>query len=300
VVEQVDQVGRTRHVASFARPPRNRARVLAIGADLRRLRMLRVFLDGLDVFETTAIGSVGPGLNALVGRPWAAALLVDDLCNVRADQLIETARALGCTVPVIGLVLGFNPQRTHALYQAGAAEVVSIDGSPLAPISRALARVVERQSLVDRVAELERSVDDRHPTDLETGFYPGWRFDEALALEAARSRRRGRELGLLTLDVKTVPSIDRLPPAERGVVLRRMSSLLRNALRDGDAVAHEGNGRFRIMLVDAGPMATEDMADTVRRAIKVGFDSTGLTAMVGLEILDAQGEAARLAQAAAA
>jgi GGDEF domain-containing protein len=197
-------------------------------------------------------------------------------------------------VPIVGLVLGFNPARTHALYQAGAAEVVSIDGSPLGPLSRALARVIERQELVDRVAELERSADDRHPIDLETGFYPGWRFDEGLALEAARCRRRGRELGLLALDVKTVPSLDRLPPAERGVVLRRMATLLRNTLRDGDVAAHEGNGRFRVLLVDAGPLATEDMGDQVRRAIRVGFDTTGLSAMVGVEILDAQTEAAHV------
>jgi GGDEF domain-containing protein len=91
-----------------------------------------------------------------------------------------------------------------------------------------------------------------------------------------------------------VPSIDRLPPAERGVVLRRMASLLRNSLRDGDVAAHEGNGRFRVLLVDAGPMGTEDMADQIRRAIRVGFDTTGLTAMVGIEILDAQAEAARV------
>jgi GGDEF domain-containing protein len=295
VVERAGQVGRTAHVASFARPSPTRSRVLAIGGDLRRLRMLRAFLDGLSVFECTAIGSAGPGLNALVGKPWAAAVLVDDLPNVRIDQLISTAQSLGGTVPVVGLVLGFNPTRTHALYQAGATEVVSIDGSPLGPLGRALARVVERQSLLDRVAELERSVDDRHPTDLETGFYPGWRFDEALALEAARSRHRGRELGLLALDVKTVPSLDRLPPAERGVVLRRIGSLLRNTLRDGDVGAHEGNGRFRVMLVDAGPMATEDMADAIRRAIRVGLDSSGMSSMVGVEILDAAAEVAKVA-----
>lgn len=273
--------------------------MLAVGGDLRRLRRLRVFLDSLGTFECTAIGSAGPGLNALVGKPWVAALIVDDLPNVRSEQLIATARSLGCPVSIIGLVLGFSPSRSHALYQAGAAEVVSFDGSPLLPLGRALGRVVERQKLVDRVAELERSVDDRHPIDLETGFHPGWRFDESLALEAARARARGRDLGLLTLEIKTVPSLDRLPPAERGVVLRRMGTLLRNTLREGDGVAHEGGGRFRVMLVDAGPMATEDMAATLRRAIKVGFGSTGLTALVGLEILDAQAEAARLAAAAA-
>jgi hypothetical protein len=42
-------------------------------------------------------------------------------------------------------------------------------------------------------------------------------------------------------------------------------------------------------------MATEDMGDQIRRAIRVGFDTTGLSALVGVDILDAQAEAGRVA-----
>ena len=303
MAERIDHAERAAsgsHPGSSARPSRARARLLAVGSDLRRLRLLRAFLDCLGPFECTAIGSAGPGLNALVGKPWAAAVVVDDLANIRTEQLIATARGLGNTVPIVGLVMGYNPARTHALYQAGATEVVSIDGSPLAPMARAVARVVERQQLLDRVAELERSVDDRHPIDLETGCHPGWRFDEALVLEAARTRRRRGDLGLLELELRTSPPHDRLPTAERAVVLRRCASLLRNAMREGDLLGHDGSGRFRALLVDTGPMGAEDAADVLRRAVKVGFDGSGLTAQVQVESHDAQGDAAQVGQPTAA
>jgi GGDEF domain-containing protein len=83
-------------------------------------------------------------------------------------------------------------------------------------------------------------------------------------------------------------------------VLRRCASLLRNALREGDLLGCDGAGRFRALLVDTGPMGTEDVADILRRAVKVGFGGSGVTAQIQVETHDAQGEAAARAAAATA
>ena len=273
--------------------------VLAIGGDVRRLRMLRAFVDGLEPFRCTGVWSVGPGLNALVGRPWSAAIVVDDLPTVGAEQVIATARAVGTPTPVVALVLGFDPRRSQRLYAAGAAEVVTFSGSPLAPLACALRRVVERRRLLARVAELERSIDERRALDAETGVYPRWRFDEELRLEAHRSRRRRADLGLLAVDFKTSPPLDRVPPAERVVALRKAAQLVRNSLREGDVVAHDGDGHFRALLVDAGPMTTDERAQTVRRALRSGFEGSGLTALVSVEVLDGWATAEAIEEAAA-
>ncbi len=269
-----------------------------MGGDVRRLRALRNFLDGLDAYECTAIGGVAPGLNALVGRPWAAALLLDDLPNVRPEQLVATARALGNRTPVIGLTLSTDPHRAHALYQAGAVEVISLEGAPLPHLARAVARTIERQVLVDRVTELEGLVDDRDLIDPESGLYPAWRMDEELTLESSRAQRRRGDVALLTIEVITVPGLERLPPSERAVVFRKVGAMIRGQLRDGDVVSHDGDGRFRSLLVDSGTMTTEDIADAVRRSVRHGFETSGMSTLVTVDVVDAHAAARALGRGA--
>jgi GGDEF domain-containing protein len=295
----VPEVGGPARAAPAGRGRSTSSPVLAIGGDVRRLRVLRAFVDGLASFRCTGVGSVGPGLNALVGRPWSAAIVVDDLPTVGAEQVIATARAVGTPTPVVALVLGFDPRRSQRLYAAGAAEVVTVSCSPLAPLAHALRRVVERQRLLARVSELERSIDERRALDAETGAYPRWRFEEELRLEARRARRRRADLGLLAVDFRTSPPLDRLPPAERAVALRKAAQLVRNSLREGDVVAHDGDGRFRALLVDASAMTTDDRAQMVRRALRSAFDGAGLTALVSVEVLDGWAAAGGIEERAA-
>lgn len=285
MVEQASLAGRAAHGAPSGRPTRagparTRVRILAIGADLRRMRVLRAFLDGLGPYECTAMGSAGPGLNALVGRPWAVAVVVDDLPSVGAEQVIATASSLGSQVPLVAVTLRFDPHRSQTLYRAGAAEVVSVDDGLLDALGPAVARTVERRALLDHVAALESDAADRQPVDATTGLFPPWRFDEEVALEVARARRRGGEVSLLGLDVKTVPPLDRWSPAEQVGVLRRVASLVRTTLRNGDVAAHDGGGCFRLLLIDTGPLSAADRCDAVERTIRAGFDQAGLSALV--------------------
>src|ERR1041384_4679692 len=72
-----------------------RTRVLLIGGDARTLRSLRLFLDSLGVFEAVAVATGGAGLNALTRQPWAALVLVDDLQDMAAEEVMAAAQRAG-------------------------------------------------------------------------------------------------------------------------------------------------------------------------------------------------------------
>src|SRR5206468_7354682 len=82
-----------------------RTRVLLIGGDARTLRSLRLFLDALGVFEAVAVATGGAGLNALTRQPWAAVILVDDLHDLRPEEVMASAQQAGVRAAILALTV---------------------------------------------------------------------------------------------------------------------------------------------------------------------------------------------------
>jgi PleD family two-component response regulator len=265
---------------------RRPARVILIGGDARRLRALRLFLDSLGIFEAVALATGGAGLNGLTRQRWNAAVVVDDLNDMPPEQLIATAAAQGARVPVVALVPVPDRARVHALYEAGAVEVMQIGASPSPDLARALARAIERQELLDRITHLETEVVKRQIVDEETGLYASWRFDEDWRLEQIRAKRRGGDLSVLGVRVETSPPIVEMPPRERTMALRTVARAVRAALREGDFAAHDGSGFFRVLLSDAGSGVAAQEAGKLAAAARAALQANGITANVAVDVMD--------------
>jgi len=135
-----------------------RARVALIGGDAQRLRQLRLFLDGLGVFEAIAIVSGAAGVTAIGRQQWDAALLVDDLHDMPVEVVVGRARAARYRGPFVGVTLTADRTRIVALHAAEMQEIVVMNAAPGPEIARALARAIERHELVSRITDLEQEL----------------------------------------------------------------------------------------------------------------------------------------------
>lgn len=265
---------------------RTRARVILIGGDARRLRALRLFLDALGIFEAVAVATGGAGLNGLTRQPWNAAVVVDDLNDMPPEQLIATAQSSGVRAPIVALLPIPDRNRISALYEAGAVEVMQIGAAPSPDLARALARAIERQELLDRIAQLEEQIAKRQVVDEETGFYAGWRFDEDWRMEQVRAKRRGGDLTVLALSVETSPPLAQMNARDRTTALRAVTRGIRGAMREGDFAAHDGGGFFRILLADAGSSVAAEESGKLTAAVKAALQQNGIQADVAVDLLD--------------
>ena len=264
-----------------------RTRVLLIGGDARTLRSLRLFLDSLGVFEAVAVATGGAGLNALTRQPWAALVLVDDLHDMAAEDVMAAAQRAGVRPAMLALTVGGDRSRVQALYAGGAAEVVALGAAPSPEIARALGRAIERQALVDRIASLEAELQERGAYDEVTGLYPRWRFDEDWRIEQSRARRRRGQLSMLTVSLDHGADLALLPERDRLSVLRQAGRIIKASLRAGDLGAHDGGGRFRILLPDTDLAAAADLAARLSSSLRAALLSGPIPAMASVHLGEA-------------
>ncbi|HEX5271728.1 MAG TPA: GGDEF domain-containing protein, partial [Gemmataceae bacterium] len=104
--------------------------------------------------------------------------------------------------------------------------------------------------------------------DRLTGAFNRAYFDEALAREHSRARRRTTALGLLVIDVDGFTAInDRLGRPFGDQVLREVAAELRRGVRADDVVARCGGDEFCVIAVDPSPEGVSAMANRVRHAL---------------------------------
>jgi PleD family two-component response regulator len=274
-----------------------RTRVLLIGGDARTLRALRVFLDTLGVFEAVAVATGGAGLNALTRQPWAAVILVDDLHDMRPEEVMASARQAGVHAAILALNVSGDRSRAQALDAGGAAEVVALGATPTPEIARALGRAIERQSLVNRIEVLEAELSQRRPYDEATGLYPRWRFDEDWRLEQVRARRRRGHLSMLTVSLEVIPDIIVLPERDRLTLLRQAGRIIKSVLRDGDVASHDGSGRFRVLLPDSDLPAAADLAARLSIALRAAMAGSPIPGAAAVHLAEAFEDASSTALA---
>ncbi len=106
-------------------------------------------------------------------------------------------------------------------------------------------------------------------TDGLTGISNHRHFVELLGQEAERSRRVGRPLSLIMLDIDDFKRInDRYGHPAGDAVLTRVAQLVAGLLRRSDVVARYGGEEFAAILPDAGPEPAAAVAETVRSEVE--------------------------------
>jgi two-component system cell cycle response regulator len=168
-----------------------------------------------------------------------------------------------------------------ALAALVAALASTVDGGSL-PVSSAavgavaagllLARVVaqtrEHRLVAERLATLLREQERAASSDDLTGLSNRRVFEEAIRAELHRCRRRGREMGLLMIDLDHFKTInDRHDHAVGDQVLRETAARLAAVAREEDIVARYGGEEFVVMLAELPHDALAAAAERFRQAL---------------------------------
>lgn len=122
-----------------------------------------------------------------------------------------------------------------------------------------------------------------------------------LAEAVARSRRQGRPLACLLVDIDHFKAINDQhghPAGDR--VLVEVAEALARAVRGGDALARYGGEEFAVLMEVEGADAAEAAAERMRMAVSTvtSPDGDALTASVGLALLDPAEEGEALVERA--
>jgi diguanylate cyclase (GGDEF)-like protein len=143
------------------------------------------------------------------------------------------------------------------------------------------------------VERLVLELRDRARTDSLTGILNRHALEERAVLEFARSRREGRPLALLVLDLDGFKAVnDTLGHAAGDEVLRGIAAVLSEETRRIDAVARVGGDEFVILLPGADAGDATRAAERLHQALRERPSGAAppLTASIGVAVGPGEGD----------
>jgi diguanylate cyclase (GGDEF)-like protein len=159
-----------------------------------------------------------------------------------------------------------------------------------------LAVVAAHAGVALRNAERYRRARDRAFVDDATDVYNARYLLEALDREVRRSERYGNELSILFIDLDRFKLVnDNYGHLVGTNVLRQLSRLLTQCVRQMDTVARYGGDEFTILLSDTGERGARVIAERIRKWVaEYAFEADGgrtlkLTCSLGLSTYPAHG-----------
>ena len=262
-------VGQTRGFALFQRP------------DLTD--SIGIHTDGLSETEVGRLrGLIAEGKRV----DWAA---YPGLARLDRGPLHELLRAAGLPETPVLVVPLRGEERDAGL-------VCLLDAPPGEGALAPLAIVAAHAGVALRNAERYRRARDRAFVDDATDVYNARYLLEALDREVRRSERYGNELSILFIDLDRFKLVNDSHGHLVGTgVLRQLSRLLAQSVRQVDTVARYGGDEFTILLADTGERGARVIAERIRKwvadyAFEAGAARTlRLTCCVGLANYPAHG-----------
>jgi diguanylate cyclase (GGDEF)-like protein len=205
----------------------------------------------------------------------------------------------------------------HGAESEGGVLWVVEDERPFAESEVERARLVAAHAVLSlRNAERYTRAKERAFVDDVTEVYNARYLQEAATREIRRAERYGTELTVLFLDLDRFKLVnDRFGHLVGSQVLRRLSQVLGNCVRQVDTLARYGGDEFTILLVDTGSETGCAIAERIRRTVaETPFETGGgsplhLTVSIGVatypdhgrsreELLDASDKAMYRAKSA--
>jgi diguanylate cyclase (GGDEF)-like protein len=233
---------------------------------------------GIAIFRRTAIpgsseGMVFRGLDETQARSLHRALAREklslapgddptprDLPSAPFEELLREAGVPGGPVLVV-------PMRGGAS-ETGVAWVFA-DGRPFDEGSREQARLVAGYATLALAnAERYHRAKERAFVDDVTEVYNARYLLQATEREIQRAERSGKELSVLFLDLDRFKRVnDEHGHLVGSQVLRRLSEVLAECIRQVDTLARYGGDEFTILLVDTAHDAAYGVAERIRRTV---------------------------------
>jgi diguanylate cyclase (GGDEF)-like protein len=180
--------------------------------------------------------------------------------------------------------------------EAGALCVVC-EEEALPPLALQRTELVAGQAAIAlRNSERYRRARDRAFIDDTTDVYNARYLLEALDREIRRAERYGAELSILFLDLDRFKLVnDHHGHLVGSNVLRQISQLLMQCVRQVDTVARYGGDEFTVLLVDTGERVGRSIAERIRASIEENAFEAGpegvlrITASLGIATYPAHG-----------
>lgn len=133
----------------------------------------------------------------------------------------------------------------------------------------ALVHARSNRSLARQLMSKHHDAEHRAATDSLTGLANRRAFEDALARQVASSRRHGRPLSLVMLDVDHFKSInDRLGHEAGDAVLVAVANAITNEVRHPDICFRWGGDEFALLLPDARRAGAELVAGRIAEAVR--------------------------------
>jgi diguanylate cyclase (GGDEF)-like protein len=249
-----------------------------------------------DVTGERVVGSMRPvpGIDWIVVAAIPTAEVYAQLARMRIVTLGIVAGTL-LVAAMVGYALGLvitrpldRLTRAASKVAAGELEVELVDtkGGEVGYLTTVFRDMVSR--LKTSREELERlSV-----TDPLTGLDNRRRMTESLQNEVLRSRRLEHSFSVVMVDVDHFKDYNDAHGHMAGdEALKRVATVLRGALRDGDSVARYGGEEFFVLLPETAASAAADLAKRVRAALEKHAPPAGpVTLSFGIAAYPANGD----------
>jgi diguanylate cyclase (GGDEF)-like protein len=183
-----------------------------------------------------------------------------------AALIALTWLVLGAAIATAPVALAGSALATIAFY-LGTASLIAFVGQ----LHRQMTAWQEFRGRLELELEQERNrglleqLERLSREDSLTGLANRRRWDETLAREFERSRRRGGSLAVLLCDLDRLKEInDRFGHATGDRVLKQAADVLRQRVRAGDLAARLGGDEFAVLCPDTGFAAASKLAEDLR------------------------------------
>src|SRR3954454_1779728 len=128
-------------------------------------------------------------------------------------------------------------------------------------------------------------------TDSLTGLLNRRAISDELSAYVARARRSGAHVAVLFCDLDGFKAVNDMRGHEAGdIVLRKVGSALRGAIREGDVVGRYGGDELLVVAADAGADDAVLLAQRVRRAVLDAAGDQGVDVTVGVAVYPVDGD----------
>jgi diguanylate cyclase (GGDEF)-like protein len=249
-----------------------------------------------DVTGERVFGSMRP----VVGIDWivVAAIPTAEVYAQLARMRIVTVSIVAGTLlvaAVVGYALGLIITRpldrlTRAASKVAAGQLeVELAGTKGGEVGY-LTEVF--RDMVSRLRTSREELERLSVTDPMTGLDNRRRMMESLQNEVLRSRRLEHSFSVVMVDVDHFKEYNDAHGHLAGdEALKRVATVLRGALRDGDAVARYGGEEFFVLLPETSATAAADFAKRVRAALEKHAPPAGpVTLSCGIAAFPAHGD----------
>lgn len=217
--------------------------------DFRSLLVRRAKKMGLVVVE------VRDGLQAMevIRQQSFDAIVVDVyMPGCTGVEVAQAARQVDPNVQAIVLTGSATLETAIEALRVGVYDYLTKPLESMDAFEMSLTRALEHQRLKRENQRLFAEVQRLAVTDPLTGLYNRRKLDEALEVEVERSRRYGRALSIVMLDVDNLKAVNDMHGHPTGdAVLQAIARAIRNSVRRVDYPTRLGGDEFLVLLPEA-------------------------------------------------